>query len=86
MPLSNPINFDSHPFEPRIIINPIPCEIDGISMGTVSSVFNTVLCFTLHLATHQAKVPAKIIEMNVAVIDTTKEFDKAVENLFVETI
>ena len=83
MPASSPMNFDSHPFDPRIIINPMPCEIDGISIGTVSNVLNSVLRLIFVLATAHDNKPARETEISVAVELTTIDCLKALENFAV---
>ena len=41
----NPNILDIIPFAPNKLINPSPCDIDGINIGIVNNTFNTALCF-----------------------------------------
>ena len=64
----------------NIKIYPIPCDIDGISIGIVINVFSIVLCFTFVLATAQDNTPANPTEMAVAVKDAKRDCLNAFEN------
>ena len=49
-----------------MIIKPIPCEMEGISIGTVSSVFKIVLWRRFVRATDHERTPARRVADTVA--------------------
>ena len=85
IPLDSPKSLVSIPFEPKRIISPIPCDIDGMSIGSSISTPNSPFSFTPVLVTHHAAAPPTAIEMTVAAEETRSEFSAAVRIPLSET-
>ena len=65
------------PFEPNRMISPIPCEMDGMSIGSRIHTPKTALSHTLVRVMHHAATAASSIAMTVEVSDTTTECSTA---------
>ena len=62
------------PFAPNNSTNPMPCEMEGISIGKVTKTVNCSRKGILLRTTQRAKPHASIIEINVAVLAAKIEF------------
>ena len=72
-------NLVSWPFWPNNIISPIPCEMEGISMGSRITAPKNPFPFTCVLVIHHASKNARVMEITVATADTQRECNAEVQ-------
>jgi hypothetical protein len=69
---------DIEPFDPNKLINPNPCDIEGINIGNINNIFNNPLCFIFVLLIAYANKKAINIDRIVALEVAKTELVKAV--------
>ena len=68
------------PFVPNNTIKPVLCEIDGISIGIIRKIVNTLFPLILVLCIQKAKINPSVTEITVAIIETLSELISAGTN------
>ena len=77
IPPLSPSSFVRLPFEPNRMIRPMPCEIDGMSIGSSMHTPKTALSHTLVRVMHHAATAAISIAITVEVSETITECSTA---------